>query len=283
MTSSSYSLTTSKREPSLVSNTKLDLLADVANKVIDIAREVILRHYLARGNVFNTSDTIFLCWKSIVAEVDTAMIFIILKDLPCHTVYSKLSVWSNCDGTVVPEFVWVLDPINGTPSGLLPTFGTLIAVLHNGKPVIGCINNPIAGIKTVGRRDCITTRNGVHVRSRVCENLGQAYVDIKDPDYNNDAKVAYGLLAYKVGETFFNGTCVTYTELAAGMLQIVVDSAVDPCSFLGLIPMVEGAGGIITDQLSWQPSPASSIPKDGFNVVASADPRMHQQIISQIS
>ncbi|XP_049368388.1 bifunctional phosphatase IMPL2, chloroplastic-like [Solanum verrucosum] len=213
----------------------------------------------ARGNVFNTSDTIFLCWKSIAAEVDTAMIFIILKDLPCHTVYSKLSGWSNCDGTVVPEFVWVLDPINGTPSGLLPTFGTLIAVLHNGKPVIGWINNPIAGIKTVGRRDCITTRNGVHVRSRVCENLGQAYVDIKDPDYNKDAKVAY----------------------------VVVDSAVDPCSFLGLIPMVEGAGGIITDwqgnQLSWQPSPASSIPKDGFNVVASADPRMHQQIISQIS
>lgn len=71
------------------------------------------------------------------------------------------------------------------------------------------------------------------------------------------------------------------------MLQVVVDCAVEPHGLLGLVPIVEGAGGIITDwqgnQLSWQPSPASSVPRDGFKVVASADLTTHQQIIFELS
>ncbi|WMV23393.1 hypothetical protein MTR67_016778 [Solanum verrucosum] len=68
---------------------------------------------------------------------------------------------------------------------------------------------------------------------------------------------------YKVGETFFNGNCIAYSELAAGMLQVVVDCAVEPYGLLGLVPIVEGAGGIITD---WQPSPASSVPQNSFKM-----------------
>lgn len=279
---SSDSVTSRKEETFPLSDTELDCLADIANKTVDAAGVIILKHYLARGNVFNVSNA----KTSIAAEAEKAMISLILKDLPDHAVYGKQTGWNNCIEPTIPEFVWVLDPVNGVTDGLLPTFGTSVAVVHNGKPVIGCINNPVAQIKTIGRRGK-TTRNGDVVRTRACEHLEQAYVDINDPDYNEDAKYAYNRLAYKVGETFFNGNCIAYSELAAGMLQVVVDCAVEPHGLLGLVPIVEGAGGIITDwqgnQLSWQPSPASSVPRDGFKVVASADLTTHQQIIFELS
>ncbi|XP_019228063.1 PREDICTED: bifunctional phosphatase IMPL2, chloroplastic-like [Nicotiana attenuata] len=271
-----------KEETLLLNDTELDRLADIASKTVDAAGEIILKHYLARGNVYNVSNANVLSWTSVAAEAEKAMISLILNNLPSHTVYGKQTGWNNCSGPTIPEFVWVLDPVNGVTDGLLPTFGTSIAVVHNGKSVIGCINNPVAQIKTIGRRGK-TTRNGVVVRTRACEHLEQAYTDINDPDYNEDAKYAYNRLAYKVGETFFNGNCIAYSELAAGMLQVIVDSAVEPYGLLRLVPIVEGAGGIITDwqgnQLSWQPSPASSVPRDGFKVVASADLTTHQQII----
>lgn len=286
LTDSSYSLSSCKEESLPLSDSELDRLANVANKVIDAAGEIILRHYLARGNVFKVSDATVPSWTSIAAEAENAMISLMLKDLPDHAVYGKQSGWNNCSGAKTPEFVWVLDPVDGAEERLLPAFGTSLAVVHNGKPVIGCISNPITGIKTVGMRGK-TTRNGDLVKTRASEHLEQAYVDIKDPDYNKDAKDAYNRLAYKVGETFFNGNCIAFSELAAGMLQVVVDCSVEPYGLLGLVPIVEGAGGIITDwhgnQLSWQPSPASSISQNSFKVVASADLTTHQQIISELS
>ncbi|XP_059309089.1 bifunctional phosphatase IMPL2, chloroplastic-like [Lycium ferocissimum] len=278
---------TDSKESLPVGDLELDRLVDIANKAVDAAGEIILKHYLARGNVFKVPDaTNIPSWTNIASEAEKAMISLILKDFPCHAVCGKQVGWSNCSGTTVPEFVWVFDLTNGVEERLLPTFGMSIAVVHNGKPVIGCINNPITGIKTVGRRGK-TTRNGDLVRTRASEHLEQAYVDIKDPGYNKEAKYAYNRLAYKVGETFFNGNCIAYSELAAGMLQVVVDCAVEPYGLLGLVPIVEGAGGIITDwqgnQLSWQPSPGSSIPRDGFKVVAASDLTTHQQIISELS
>ncbi|CAN4090165.1 unnamed protein product [Withania somnifera] len=238
LTDSSYPLTSSKEESLPLGDSELDSFANLANKVVDAAGEIIRKHSLARGNFFEVSDANIPSWTTIAAEAEKAMISLILKDFADHTVCGKQSGWSNCSGTTTPEFVWVLDPID--------------AVVHNGKLVIGCISNPITGIKTVGMMGK-TTRNGDLLKTRASEHLEQAYVDIKDPDYNKEAKYAYNRLAYKVGETFFNGNCIAYSELAAGMLQVVVD-----------FPIVEGAGGIITDwegnQLSWQPSPESSIP-----------------------
>ncbi|KAK4720806.1 hypothetical protein R3W88_011039 [Solanum pinnatisectum] len=241
-------LTNSSKEESLpLSDLDLDRLVDVANKAVDAAGEIILRHYLARGST------------NIAAEAEKAMISLILKDLPCHAVCGKQSGWTNCSGTTIPEFVWVWESIDGAEERLLPTFGTSLAVVHNGKPVIGCI---------------------YLVKTRASE-LELAYVDIKGPNYNKDAKYAYNRLAYKVGETFFNGNCIAYSELAAGMLQVVIDCAVKPYGLLGLVPIVEGAGGIITDwqgnQLSWQPSPASSVPRNSFKVVAASDLTTHHR------
>ncbi|XP_055800469.1 bifunctional phosphatase IMPL2, chloroplastic-like [Solanum dulcamara] len=232
---SSYSLTSSKEE-SLP-------LSDLANKAVDAAGEIVMRHYLARGNVFKFSNANVPSWTNIAAEAEEAMISLILKDLPCHAVCEKQSGWNNCSGTTIPKFVWVLDPINGAEERLIAS----------------CSSQWVK-----------TTRNGDRVKTRASE-LEQAYVDIKDSDYNKDAKYAYNRLAYKVGETFFSSNCIANSELAVGMLQLVVDCAVEPYGLLGQVPTVEGAGGIITDWQGNQPSPASSIPRNSFKVVASAD------------
>ncbi|KAK6790944.1 hypothetical protein RDI58_010025 [Solanum bulbocastanum] len=144
-------LTNSSKEESLpLSDLDLDRLVGVANKAVDAAGEIILRHYLARGSVFKVSDANVPSWTNIAAEAEKAMISLILKDLPCHTVCGKQSGWTNCSGTTIPEFVWVLESIDGAEERLLPTFGTSLAVVHNGKPVIGCICNPIMGSKLLG-------------------------------------------------------------------------------------------------------------------------------------
>ncbi|KAM3338745.1 hypothetical protein P3S68_030831 [Capsicum galapagoense] len=102
VTDSSSSLTSSKEEHLPLSDSELDRLANVANNAVDAAGEIILRQYLARGNVFKVSDANVPSWTNIAADAEKAMIAVILKGLPGHAVCGKQSGWTNCSGTTMP-------------------------------------------------------------------------------------------------------------------------------------------------------------------------------------
>ncbi|MEM8549935.1 MAG: histidinol-phosphatase [Verrucomicrobiota bacterium] len=150
------------------------------------------------------------------------------------------------------EYVWVLDPIDGTKSfvGHVPLFGTLIGLLHQGVPAIGCIHQPLLKELAIGDNET-TTLNGEPVRVRACEKLEDAILLTTDPCYIAPPSELDGLkrLAEKAWLTRCWGDCYGYLLVATGRADMMLDPDMAPWDLLPLIPVIKGAGGAITD---WQ-------------------------------
>ena len=151
---------------------------------------------------------------------------------------------------------WVLDPIDGTISFIAgrPIFGTLIALLQDGFPVLGIIDQPIAGERWVGRIGEGTTLNGKPVKTRACRSLEDATLATSSPHYFDAEQAdAYMSLAQKIagdkrqGMIVYGGDCYNYGLLASGHIDIVCEAGLELFDFAALVPVVEGAGGTMCD------------------------------------
>ncbi|MFH1499753.1 MAG: histidinol-phosphatase [Verrucomicrobiota bacterium] len=176
------------------------------------------------------------------------------------------------------EFVWVLDPIDGTKSFIsaVPLFGTLIALLHHGRPVLGAIHQPILNQLLVGDGE-VATLNDRPVRVRPCADLAAATLLTSDPlnpaRYQNGP--AYDALAGRVRLTRTWGDAYGYLLLATGRADIMCDPIMNPWDLMALIPIVRGAGGVITD---WQ----GHDPVAGQSIVA-AGPELHARVVAALN
>lgn len=176
------------------------------------------------------------------------------------------------------EFVWVLDPIDGTQSFIsgVPLFGTLIALLHRGEPVLGAINLPALGQLMVGD-GATTLLNGRPVRVRACPQVEDATLLTSDP--RNPARFqngpAFAALADRARLVRTWGDCYGYLLLAGGRADVMCDPVMNLWDVAALIPVVRGAGGIITD---WQ----GGDPLRGGSTVA-AGPGLHAQVIAALN
>ena len=171
---------------------------------------------------------------------------------------------------------WVLDPIDGTTSFIAgrPIFGTLIALVQDGWPVLGIIDQPIAGERWAGRIGEGTTFNGKPVRTRSCKSLDEAVLATSSPHYFDSASAeAYMQLAQTVGGNerqgtiVYGGDCYNYGLLAGGHLDIVCEQGLEIYDYAALVPVVEGAGGTVSD---WQGNPLDA-DSDG-TIIALGDP-----------
>lgn len=178
------------------------------------------------------------------------------------------------------EFVWVLDPIDGTKSFItaVPLFTTLIGLLHHGRPVLGCIHQPILGQTIIG--DGLTAElNGVVTRVRSVPSLEHATLLTTDPllpgRHQNGAAFAALSENTRLFRTFGDG--YGYLLLASGWADVMVDPIMNPWDLLPLIPVVEGAGGKITD---WQGRRAD---EPGANSCVAAAPHLHAQVIAALN
>lgn len=150
---------------------------------------------------------------------------------------------------------WVLDPIDGTRAFIAgrPIFGTLIALLDNGWPVLGIIDQPITRERWVGVAGRQTMLNGKPATTRACRDLDQALLATTSPAYFDDGQLhAFEHLDAKVRSTVLGGDCYNYGCLASGHLDIVVEAQLKLHDFAALVPIVEGAGGRMCD---WQGDP----------------------------
>lgn len=174
------------------------------------------------------------------------------------------------------EYVWVLDPVDGTKSFILavPLFGTLIGLMHRGKPIVGCINQPVLGQLMIGDGNT-TTLNGKPVRVRTCPSLSNATLLTTDPTYpakyQNGA--AFDALAQSVRLYRGFGDCYGYLMLCAGLIDVMVDPIMNPWDLLPLVPVLEGAGARITD---WHGKPANHM---GANSGVACVPELHDEVI----
>lgn len=176
------------------------------------------------------------------------------------------------------EFVWVLDPVDGTKSFVtgVPLFGTLIALLHRGEPVLGCIHQPILGQLMIGDGQT-TTLNGVPVRCRATRALADATLltcDWVSPSIHQSG-AAFERLSRTVKLARTWGDCYGYLLLASGWADIVVDPIMNPWDIAALVPVVRGAGGVITDWQGAAAYPANS-------TIAAATPELHAVTLASL-
>lgn len=170
------------------------------------------------------------------------------------------------------ERVWVLDPIDGTRSFVAgrPIFGTLVALLDRAQPVLGIIDQPISGERWLGATGRGSTLNGAPLRTRRCENIGQAHLATTAPGYfTPESLPAFERVRLAARDTLWGGDCYNYGLLAAGHLDLVVEDGLKLYDFAALIPIVEGAGGAMRD---WQGRPLD-MHSDG-KVIAAGDSRL---------
>lgn len=180
------------------------------------------------------------------------------------------------------EWVWVIDPIDGTKSFITgrPIFGTLIALLHHGRPVLGVINQPIIGDRWVGVAGRPTTHNGQPARVRPCPGgVGSALLGSTSPDLFAPADLpAFRRVAAAAKTTVYGGDCYNYGLLASGYFDLVIESGLKLYDFAALVPVVTGAGGLMTD---WQGQPLSQ--HSAGQVIAAGDAATHAQAIAVLA
>ncbi len=175
------------------------------------------------------------------------------------------------------EWVWVLDPIDGTKSftTACPLFGTLIALLHQGQPVLGAIHQPFVGKFFLGAGGS-TTLNGVPVRVRPQAQLREATLLTSDTrnlgKYQNGAACERLIEQVRIFRTW--GDCYGYLLVASGWADAMLDPIMNPWDIAALVPVIRGAGGAITD---WH----GGDPMRGQSIVA-ASPELHATILSQL-
>lgn len=167
---------------------------------------------------------------------------------------------------------WVLDPIDGTVSFMAgrAIFGTLIALMVDGWPVLGIIDQPILKERWLGAAGHPTTLNGVAMRTRPCARLADAVLASTGPQYFDDHHAAHFMAL--AGQTAHNrivwgGDCYNYALLASGHLDIVCEAGLKLHDIAALVPVVEGAGGLMCD---WRGDPLNA-ESDG-DVLALGDP-----------
>jgi myo-inositol-1(or 4)-monophosphatase len=173
------------------------------------------------------------------------------------------------------EFVWVLDPIDGTKSFItgVPLWGTLIALLHRGQPVLGCIHQPVLDQLVLGDGHR-TTLNGRTVRTRTCTQIAEATLLTSDTlnfaRYQDGAACDRLVAQAQLYRTW--GDCYGYLLVATGRADVMLDPIMNPWDIAALVPVIRGAGGVITDWKGGAAYPAQS-------TIACATPELHAEVL----
>jgi len=179
------------------------------------------------------------------------------------------------------EFVWVIDPIDGTRSFIAghKDFGNLIALTQNNNPILGIINCPAHQERWVGIINKETTMNNNVVKTSNTSLINESHfctsgLYLEDDHFKKSCdKIINKTKYYRLG-----GDCYMYGMVASGLIEIVLEDTLKTHDYMALIPVIEGAGGVVTDKYG---NPVT-INSEG-SIVASANKSLHNQIIDIIN
>ena len=177
------------------------------------------------------------------------------------------------------EYVWVLDPIDGTKSFIsgMPIWGSLIGLMRHGAPVFGMMHQPFVRERFTGDGGAAHYRGPAGERElhvRRCADLGNAVLFTTSPQLMNpDDRAAFRRVEAAVKLSRYGGDCYPYCMLAAGHVDIVIEAGLKQHDIVALIPIIEGAGGIVT---TWDGESAAK----GGRIVAAGDKRAHEAALS---
>ncbi|HRD78084.1 MAG TPA: histidinol-phosphatase [Hyphomicrobiaceae bacterium] len=181
------------------------------------------------------------------------------------------------------SLVWVIDPIDGTKGFLVgsPMWGTLIGLRDGATPVLGMMNQPFTGERIWGTAKGSYWRVGDsparRIRTRACARLADAALAATHPDmFDPDALASFETVRRQAKFSRFGGDCYFYALLAAGHIDLVIEAGLKPHDIVALIPIIEGAGGVVT---TWTGGPAT----EGGRIIASGDPALHEKAMKALA
>lgn len=259
----------------MVSGTEFEAFKTFAGRLADTSG-VMIREAMGRA-IFSTVKGDGSPVTAIDRGVEDRIRELIAETYPQHGIVGEERGVSASDS----EFVWVLDPIDGTLPFLagIPVFGTLIALLQGADPVLGVIDMPATQERWIGCQGMMTTRNGEPVSVRACEHLSTGLLSTSNPDYYGEADVpALQRLRAATHWTVYGGSCMAYAQIASGRIDLGIDVAFAPFDYLALVPVIRGAGGVITD---WDGNPLTLDSGDRF--IAAGDSRVHAQALAVLN
>eukprot|EP00891_Asterochloris_glomerata_P008090 jgi/Astpho2/8090/e_gw1.00120.109.1_t len=260
---------------------------DLGHQLADAAAKITTQYFRSPVFIETKGD------NSPVTEADRkaeeAMSNLIKEKFPDHSVFGEELGMHTPDGD--SQYLWVLDPIDGTKSFITgkPTFGTLIALLQDGSPVLGILDQPISKERWVGAAGRGTTLNGQKVQARCCGDISLAYMDSTSPHiFSGETQDAFERVREAVRTPLYGYDCYAYGLLAAGFLDLVVEASLKPYDYMPLVAIVEGAGGIITDwegqHLQWRRTSGQyALNQLPGEVIAAGDPAVHKQALEQLA
>ena len=252
-----------------------DVFLPFAHGLADAAAGIVRRYYRAPVSVETKADTSPVTIAD--REAERALRDLIRRRFPEHGIDGEEFGAERPDA----EFVWHLDPIDGTKSFITgrPLFGTLIGLSRAGRPLLGVIDQCILHERWVGVADGVTTWNDQVVRVRPCPKLDQAILYATSPLMFQPGaeRAAFERVAEAVRYPLFGSDCYAYGLVALGFADLIVEADLDAHDFMPLVPVVESAGGIMTDWQGRALTPAS----DG-RIVAAGDPRLHAAALARL-
>jgi inositol-phosphate phosphatase/L-galactose 1-phosphate phosphatase/histidinol-phosphatase len=253
----------------------LGALTAFACELADSAGAIVLDHFRAPGPVTTKPD------GSPVTEADriveSAMRDAIQGAFPDHGILGEEFGETGANS----DYVWVLDPIDGTRSFISgkPVFATLIGLGFRGKPVLGVIDQAITGERWVGAAGAPTTLNGTPAKVRDCAELAQATAYTSGPEwFNGPDRDAFDRLHHEVLMTLYSADAYAFGLLASGYVDVAFECGLKPYDYWALVPVIQGAGGIITD---WA---GAKLTLDSVGkVLAAGDKSIHRRAIAILS
>ena len=209
---------------------------------------------------------------------ENAMRSLIKRNFPEHGIVGEEYGNERADA----EYVWVLDPIDGTKSFIsgMPVWGSLIALTRNGEAVFGMMHQPFIRERFSGDGGAARYRGPAGERkllARPCASLSDAVLFTTSPLLMNaDDRAAYARVESTVRLPRYGGDCYAYCMLAAGHVDLVIETGLKPHDIVALIPIVQGAGGILTD---WEGGSAVK----GGRIIAAGDKRVHEAAMKMLA
>ena len=257
----------------------LEELAAFAGELAQNAGRVILTHF-RKPTAIENKDRSGAYDPVTIADRDAERVMrdLIAQRYPDHGVIGEEHGRHNENA----DFVWILDPIDGTRAFVVgyPVWGTLIGLHYCGKPVLGVMAQPFIGERFVGfggkgfrhGPDGITA-----LHTRHCASLAAAAATTTSPDLFTGAgeDAVFAAVHREVMQMRYGGDCYGYCMLAAGQLDVVLETGLQIYDVAALIPIVEGAGGRLTD---WS---GNDNPQGG-QILATGSPALHEIALKAI-
>lgn len=251
----------------------------LAEAMADAARAIARRYFRSGLAVEDKADASPVTIAD--REAEAAIRALVAARYPDHGVVGEEQGADRPGAT----HVWVVDPIDGTKHFITgnPLFGTLIALLRDGRPILGVIDMAALGERWLGAsgrptvlRDSAGTRPA---RVRPCAALGQAVLQASSPHmFSAEEFAAFERVRAESKMVLYGGDCFSYGTLASGFGDLVVEADMSPHDYLALVPVVTGAGGVMTD---WSGAPLGL--ESAGRTVAAGDERVHAAALERLT